>query len=304
MSAQSSPVSFDVEFAVSTAEAANTTDHELSNGFEAAAPTAAPTAEQTPTPDELSEEAGAIKTDEPSIIDIISGTAEPPLNNLRDRLKHLPEHLQPNKYGIFPITSLARKPADPMMRITHIFDMDGFIIRDKFLCKEAAIVEVGNGRIFYEHFKLPYERKDLLPFEIKEIDYVTEAVHGILFENRDNEVMTQEEVAVVVRSFLNQGIHNPQDIVVGYKGGTLEKDLLDEMGIRSFNMEFIGCPKYDHLVSAVEYKSLYEVFKVMDYPNIFCSLHVRKTVKEVVHHCAKSEVCMFRRWYLHYYLGL
>ena len=37
--------------------------------------------------------------------------------------------------------------------------------------------------------------------------------------------------------------------VVGYKGGHVEKDLLQKLNIPSLNLETLGCPKYDDLRS-------------------------------------------------------
>ena len=56
--------------------------------------------------------------------------------------------------------------------------------------------------------------------------------------------------------------------VIGYKGGHVEKDLLQRLGIPSVNLEEFGCPKFEHLM-------------VPDFnPVEGCGFHVRQS------HCA------------------
>ena len=56
--------------------------------------------------------------------------------------------------------------------------------------------------------------------------------------------------------------------VIGYKGGHVEKDFLQRLGIPSVNLEEFGCPKFEHL-TAPDFN-----------PVEGCGFHVRQS------HCA------------------
>ena len=48
---------------------------------------------------------------------------------------------------------------------------------------------------------------------------------------------------------LYQDYSTPVRTVVEYKGGHVEKDLLNKLNIPSLNLETLGCPRYDVLRS-------------------------------------------------------
>ena len=72
--------------------------------------------------------------------------------------------------------------------------------------------------------------------------------------------------------------------MVGYKGGHVEKDLLNKLNIPSLNLETLGCPKYDVL--------RHEHLK---YTNLSpsCGFHQDDTR----HHCPVTECHAFYVWY-------
>ena len=76
----------------------------------------------------------------------------------------------------------------------------------------------------------------------------------------------------------------PDRTVVGYKGGHMEKDLLNKLNIPSLNLETLGCPKYDVLRSddLKHYKLLSS-----------CGFHKDDTR----HHCPVTECHAFWVWY-------
>jgi hypothetical protein len=189
-------------------------------------------------------------------------------------------------------------PIHSYVRITHILDMDGFLLSDGFLCKELALIEVSTARLHYEHFRLGRQRSRLNRKDQKIVDYVSRNIHGIPFVDGDDERLRQEDLRKSLLKLINQSCYEINDVVVGYKGGNLEKAVLDSMGIASFNLELIGCPKYDELVTCPQYQYVQNSSP----PAADCPLHVITDQNKL--HCAKQEVCVFRKWYLLYYLCL
>ena len=87
--------------------------------------------------------------------------------------------------------------------------------------------------------------------------------------------LPQRDVEAVIRALYRGGL-------VAYKGGHLEKDLLDKMGLPSINLEEFGCPKADSLWS-----SHYP-------PGKGCGHHKEHTFKFI--HCPKQETFLFFQW--------
>jgi len=74
-----------------------------------------------------------------------------------------------------------------------------------------------------------------------------------------------------------------KDGLIAYKGGHLEKDLLDKMGLPSVNLEDFGCPKADSLRS-----SHYP-------PGKACGFHKEHVCTTFIH-CPKQETYLFFQW--------
>ena len=64
--------------------------------------------------------------------------------------------------------------------------------------------------------------------------------------------------------------------LVAYKGGDIERNLLNNMGVRCINLEILGCPKYVDLLTKYGFVSE------------CCSFHMTDT-----YHCSRHEVKVF-----------
>jgi hypothetical protein len=113
------------------------------------------------------------------------------------------------------------------------------------------------------------ERKYAIQYQIKNI-------HGlpIVTERLTKYFYTLEEGT----RFLTLEFMANADLVA-YKGGDIERDLLNNMGIRCINLEILGCPKYEVLLS--KYGIVTEC----------CTYHNKGS-----YHCSKHEVKVFTRF--------
>lgn len=191
-------------------------------------------------------------------------------------------------------------------RITHILDMDGFTLNGIFLCKELSLIEICTGMLHYERFRLNRTYEQLSTQEKNVANFVSHKIHGIPFVDTSEDIYGQEMIAARLLTFLSKGTHSLNGIVVGYKGGNLEASLLESMGIVHFNLELIGCPKFDALMTDPRYEFLKSAVVPRDRcSDITCNLHtIARHEPSQVYHCCREEVTMFRRWYLRVYLDL
>lgn len=189
-------------------------------------------------------------------------------------------------------------------RITHILDLDGFILSSGFLCKELALIEVASGKLLHSKFRLDCNFEQLDAIDRKRVEYVTNYVHGITFADSPDEIFSQTDVAIVLFNLLRNGYHKLSNVLVGYKGGTLERDLLFKLRIPSINLETIACPKFDILFNDITYKHLIDDCATQWRDMLQnCPLHNTKN-QTITFHCAKIEVIVFRAWFLRCYLQI
>ena len=131
-------------------------------------------------------------------------------------------------------------------RICLIIDMEGYFL-PKFYARELGYAHYlgGFGQHFYE---MPMKYSDLLPSQVKQVVYVTRRIHGLSFTPTHFEnAKPQDQLPVDVVNLYKQYKTN-QKMMVAYKGGHIEKELLSKLDIPSVNLEEFGCPKVDELM--------------------------------------------------------
>ena len=79
--------------------------------------------------------------------------------------------------------------------------------------------------------------------------------------------------------FYHEAKHS-ENLVLAYKGGHFEKDLLERLGVPSVNLERLGCPKASELIGDLVWLET-------------CGNHL---VKEAFMHCPKVEVEAYGQW--------
>ena len=70
--------------------------------------------------------------------------------------------------------------------------------------------------------------------------------------------------------------------LIAYKGGQIEKEILENMGLPCVDLEEYGCPKADAL-----WRSYFN-------PGTSCGHHKVETLKFI--HCSKQETFLFFHW--------
>ena len=160
-----------------------------------------------------------------------------------------------------------------------IIDFDGYQVKHHpFIVREIGLYSVPHGSFswFLEN-KLPYlslEQRDR-----KTVNYVFRHIHGLRFESSlPEKALPQHMIKPMIDSAYHRS-RTPNRYMVGYKGGHLEKDLLNELQIPCVNLEDFGCPKVEKLIAMG-----FDVGST-------CGRHAKPT-----HHCPKQETYLFYQW--------
>ncbi|GBL85504.1 hypothetical protein AVEN_34668-1 [Araneus ventricosus] len=165
-----------------------------------------------------------------------------------------------------------------MDEVCCIIDFDGFQVADQFLVREFGYIDINSSTGNSIRFDLrPYE-KDITPTEWRRIAYVTKQITGLPFHPKENEETAPLRLlkckVIAVHNLYRTG----DKTVVAYKGGNVEKDLLQRLSIPYLNLEDYGCPKFDILKNQQTYEN--------------CGYHIKAK------HCSQAEVTAFRNWML------
>lgn len=172
-----------------------------------------------------------------------------------------------------------------MIDIFCIIDMDGFSVNGKFLCKEMGVTQCKADVTWCFSLKLPVDKWQLSSRDRFSVNYVTRNIHGLPFANRHGDLdMTPSQI---ISSYLVPLMKPGQ--AIGYKGGTVERNLLISLSIPFVDLEKYGCPRFDQLC---------EIFKPVLKRlarNTFCMNHlpIRAAHKA---HCPSFETVVFNFW--------
>jgi len=164
-------------------------------------------------------------------------------------------------------------------QICMILDLDGYQVNHQpFIVREMGIYSLPYGSFSWPlENRLPYlslEKRDR-----QRVNYVYHHVHGLRFESTKQEnSLPQHMVKPMIEAAFHRSKSQDQ-YVVAYKGGHVEKDLLNELHIPSVNLEDYGCPKVDKLL-AMGFN-----------PECGCGHHAKPTL-----HCPKQETWLFYQW--------
>lgn len=167
-----------------------------------------------------------------------------------------------------------------MDKICVVIDLEGFQVKSRggFQVRELGYCDWQRHHAGSYRYQLPGYLKDLPKQDQLTVKYVTKHVHGLPYRAFSREkARPADEIHEDVRGLYERHRTSERN-VVGYKGGHVERDLLNELNIPSHDLEQDGCPPFGRmeLLGGVE----------------GCGHHKDPST----HHCALVECVHFVNW--------
>ena len=181
-------------------------------------------------------------------------------------------------------TYLTMSQTKALERICMIIDMEGFFL-PKFYARELGYSNYLGG-CGSKYYQMPMNYTELLPSPQKQTAFVTRRIHGMpFFSTHFENAQPQEKLAQDIVD-LYQLYMTAEKPVIAYKGGHIERDLLNELEVPSVDLEVFGCPKVQDLMNAgIGYEVWY-----CGHHNVFVSFFV-VVVVVIVFGAAAFVVC-------------
>src|SRR5277367_4543445 len=168
-----------------------------------------------------------------------------------------------------------------MNQIGAIIDIEAFCYNSQHLIKELSIIYVYDEPIFNYKFKLPVRFQELSQKDRKSAIFCTNYIHGLRFENKPTDITYTECISILKET--QDHIEWNGFKCVAYKGGIIEHNLLNMLGIPCINLEAYNCPKFTTLLH--EYGT----------PAAQCDAH-RFAKPGITVHCPNVEITLFKKW--------
>ena len=131
-----------------------------------------------------------------------------------------------------------------------VIDLEGFFVQKKFQVREMGYYS-WNEHFDRHAFYQPAALKDLSHKDKKTVNFAKYNVHGLTYRPRYQErAYEYDEVDIVLLRLYSQ-FKTEKRTVVAYKGGHVEKDLLNKLNIPCLDLETWGCPKYEQLKQTI-----------------------------------------------------
>ena len=159
-----------------------------------------------------------------------------------------------------------------------------------------GIVDLYAGQAQLYQFKLEKKFYELSSKDQKTAAYVTNKIHGLRFMDYSGD-LSQSRLPTIVKYFADKALKNGS--VIGYKGGNIEKKLLDSLGVKNYvNIEVFGTPKFDTIANQQPYKELASRYSkiIVNSGETTCQRHKKSCT---IFHCPMEEVCYFAVWLQH-----
>lgn len=173
-----------------------------------------------------------------------------------------------------------------MDKMCMLIDLDGFHINGEFYPRELGCISlVKDHKPDSYHFSM--KKMYIAKKNRSQVNYVIRHVHGLpLVATAEENAETVGWLPMIVMELYEKNKCWDAE-VVGYKGGNIERDLLSSLGIPSYNIERLGCPKYDCLIKLEGYSKIFD-----------CGHHTAGGNTEKIFHCPQNEVYVFKQWLL------
>lgn len=163
-------------------------------------------------------------------------------------------------------------------KICGILDFSGSHYNGVFLVREVAMIGLGRSVRTAKTEVFDYKPYMCL---FKEIAEPTNKKRRTSPRPPHQDVYDINSLPERIMNFY-EAVKTNENYVVGFKGGHVEKDVLEELQIPYLNLEDLGCPRFDDM-------------DTKDLNRLACRYHRRLNL-----HCPAVEVTAFRRWYRQY----
>ena len=164
-----------------------------------------------------------------------------------------------------------------------ILDLEGFFTHGKFFHARELGYYTWNQEHGRHAFFIPIPYKVLNDKDRNTFHFLCNKIQGLSYQPTQAEHAHHPMLPKSLVKKLYQKYKTNTRTVIGYKGGHVEKDLLQTLNIPSLNLETLGCPKYDVLRTQFPSESLL----------LSCGFHKDDTL----HHCPVTECHAFWKWY-------
>ena len=131
-----------------------------------------------------------------------------------------------------------------------VIDLKGFFVQTKFQVREMGYYSWDEH--FDRHaFFQPAALKNLSHKDKKTVNFAKHNIHGLTYQPCYQErAYEYDEVDIVLLRLYNQ-YKTEERTVVAFKGGHVEKDLLNKLNIPCIDLETWGCSKYEQLKQTI-----------------------------------------------------
>ena len=154
------------------------------------------------------------------------------------------------------------------------------VVVEVVVVAEVVVVEHFDRHAFFQ----PAALKNLSHKDKKTVNFAKHNIHGLTYQPRYQErAYEHDEVDIVLLRLYSQ-FKTEKRTVVAYKGGHVEKDLLNKLNITCLDLETWGCPKYEQLKQTIVE------------PVASCGFHLNDNI----HHCPMTECHAFWLWFQTY----
>lgn len=172
--------------------------------------------------------------------------------------------------------------------ICIVFDFDGFHVSGKFYPREVGFCSLTAPR---RNGSYRFRLDSLVPLmteqDWKTARVCTKYIHGMSFRRRPRErglFELDDLYRLVLDAYRESSVRGGRKIIAAYKGGRVERDLLERLDIPCVNLEDFGCPKFEKLVH-------YLPARARD-----CGHHFGLKNPSAVVHCPRLETLAFAEW--------
>ena len=121
----------------------------------------------------------------------------------------------------------------------------GFFVQKKFQVCEMGYYS-WKDHFGHHAFFQPAALKHLSHKDKKTVNFAKHKIHGLAYQPRYQERVNEQDQADIVLLRLYNQYKTFERTVVAYKGGHIEKELLNKLNIHCLDFETLGFPKYDH----------------------------------------------------------